>query len=113
MEYLAPEAAAGRPLATAADIYAFGVTLLQLLTGSQAGGLVSHVASVKISGEHSAIMDPCAGSWPSEDATQLINLALRSVQQAYSLQSEPHHVCIAQRHLVVYLPMQKSRIHVE
>ncbi len=82
--YAAPEAEAGAPASQAADVYAFGLTLLQLLAASEAGGLAAHAAAVLRAGGGGAqrLADPCAGAWPAAQAADLARLALRCALHA-------------------------------
>lgn len=82
--YAAPEALAGAPVSQAADVYAFGLTLLQLLAASEAGGLAAHAAAVLRAGGGGAerLADPCAGAWPAAQAADLARLALRCALHA-------------------------------
>lgn len=83
--YLAPEVAAGCAPTPASDVYSLGVALLQLLTGSEPSGLVSHVEEAARSASIECITDPCAGGWPLEDSTALCQLALRWGTKFYFL----------------------------
>lgn len=74
---MAPEVVEGCAPTPASDVYSLGVVLMQLLTGSEPNGLVQHLADAARSGAIERITDPCAGGWPSEDAAELCQLALR------------------------------------
>ncbi|GLJ10675.1 hypothetical protein SUGI_0132800 [Cryptomeria japonica] len=58
------------------DVYSLGITILQLLTGQHALGLVSKVAQSLESGQFHDLLDPSAGEWPFDQAIQLAYLAL-------------------------------------
>ena len=61
----------------AADVYALGVVMLQLLTGSQPQGLLQHAGKLLQSGAADRLADPCAGDWPLQSAVDFCKLALR------------------------------------
>ena len=80
--YEAPEKAtpaayaAHAAIAYTADVFSFGVILLQLLSGSAPEGLVRNAQSVLASGSIARFIDPCASGWLEEDAAELCQLAL-------------------------------------
>ncbi|KAL9334187.1 hypothetical protein Peur_074326 [Populus x canadensis] len=59
------------------DIYAFGVIILQLLTGKPPVGLVGKVRRTLSCGKLASILDPSAGEWPMFVARQLVDLSLQ------------------------------------
>ncbi|KAF8017100.1 hypothetical protein BT93_H2347 [Corymbia citriodora subsp. variegata] len=63
-------------LSFASDVYAFGNVLLRLLTGRSALNLDEMVQSTLDVGNLRAVLDPTAGDWPLEQATELARLAL-------------------------------------
>lgn len=84
--YVAPELAAGAALGPAADVFALGLTLLQLLAASEAAGLAAHAAAtlglglgLGTAGASGVerLVDPCAGAWPPAQAADFARLALR------------------------------------
>ncbi|XP_010053715.2 U-box domain-containing protein 33-like [Eucalyptus grandis] len=63
-------------LSFASDVYSFGYVLLRLLTGRSALNL-DEVMQNALDGENlSGLLDPTAGHWPFEQATELAHLAL-------------------------------------
>lgn len=61
----------------AADVFALGVVMLQLLTGSEAHGLAQHAAEVSRAEGAARLVDPCAGDWPLQAASEFCSLAVR------------------------------------
>ena len=60
------------------DIYSFGVVLLRLLVGYTCPAFSAERLAEQVhSGNLARLLDPCAGAWPLEDATELCQLALR------------------------------------
>ncbi|GLU02360.1 hypothetical protein SLE2022_196140 [Rubroshorea leprosula] len=59
------------------DIYAFGLIILQLLTGKPPVGLASEVRKAVSSGKLTSILDKSAGEWPSFVARRLADLGLQ------------------------------------
>ncbi|XP_061959476.1 U-box domain-containing protein 33-like [Populus nigra] len=59
------------------DIYAFGVIILQLLTGKPPVGLVGKVRRTLSCGKLASILDPSAGEWPMFVARQMVDLSLQ------------------------------------
>ncbi|KAK9810266.1 hypothetical protein WJX72_007655 [[Myrmecia] bisecta] len=78
--FLDPECSNGRAYTPASDVYALGITLLQLLTGREPEGIVGFVAAAAQRKMLQDVVDPCAGGWPLEDATAVAQLALRCTQ---------------------------------
>ena len=61
----------------AADVFALGVVMLQLLTGSEAHGLAQHAAEVARTEGVARLVDPCVGDWPLQAAAEFCSLAVR------------------------------------
>ena len=83
--YVAPELAAGAAPGPRADVFALGLTLLQLLAASEAAGLAAHAAATLGAAGAAGVerlVDPCAGAWPPAQAADFARLALR---RAYAL----------------------------
>ncbi|CAK7331562.1 unnamed protein product [Dovyalis caffra] len=59
------------------DIYAFGVIILQLLTGKPPVGLIGEVRRTISYGKLASILDPSAGEWPMFVARRLVDLSLQ------------------------------------
>ena len=66
----------------AADVFALGVIMLQLLTGSEAHGLAQHAAEVLPTGGVARLVDPCVSDWPLQAASEFCSLAVRWVSVA-------------------------------
>ena len=78
--YVAPELAAGAAPGPRADVFALGLTLLQLLAASEAAGLAAHAAATLGAAGPAGVerlVDPCAGAWPPAQAADFARLALR------------------------------------
>ncbi|KAI6702502.1 hypothetical protein NL676_011638 [Syzygium grande] len=63
-------------LSFASDVYSFGNVLLRLLTGRSALDLDEVMQNELDAGNLGALLDPTAGHWPLEQATELAHLAL-------------------------------------
>ena len=61
----------------AADVFALGLIMLQLLTGSQPNGLAQHAVEVMRADGVARLIDPCAGEWPLTAASEFCSLAIR------------------------------------
>lgn len=59
------------------DIYAFGLIILQLLTGKHPVGLASEVRKAISCGKLSSVLDTSAGEWPMFVARRLADLGLQ------------------------------------
>lgn len=77
MGYIDPVFLMTGKLTTASDVYAFGVVILQLLTGLDDLNIVEQVrVAVKMHAVNT-VLDPSAGTWPKKPTGQLLKLALR------------------------------------
>ncbi|XP_042508956.1 putative U-box domain-containing protein 50 isoform X2 [Macadamia integrifolia] len=61
------------------DIYAFGVLMLQLLTGREGDGLVEEVRRAMEGGTLNGILDAMAGEWPLDLTMEYARIAMRCV----------------------------------
>ncbi|KAF9687830.1 hypothetical protein SADUNF_Sadunf02G0133900 [Salix dunnii] len=75
--YLDPHFLATGELTPQSDTYAFGIILLQLLTGKPAFGLVKEIRNAIDKANLITLIDPLAGDWPFVQAKQLARLALK------------------------------------
>lgn len=75
--YMDPEFCATGELTPAADIYSFGIIVLQLLTGRPALCIAREVQDALDRGTLHMILDKSAGDWPFVQAKQLAHLGLR------------------------------------
>ncbi|PIA39101.1 hypothetical protein AQUCO_02700347v1 [Aquilegia coerulea] len=75
--YIDPELQTFQDLTPKSDIYAFGVIMLQLLTGRSPMGLASKVRRAVLCGNLTSILDSSAGEWPTFVARRLVELGLQ------------------------------------
>lgn len=61
----------------ASGVYSLGMLILQLLTGSEATGLLDYVQAAFDRGKIAEILDPCAEEISMLQAVSLAKLALR------------------------------------
>lgn len=78
--YLDPLFLATGELSPKSDTYAFGIILLQLLTGRPAFGLAKEIRDAIDEANLISFIDPLAGDWPFVQAKQLARLALKCCQ---------------------------------
>ncbi|XP_075667945.1 U-box domain-containing protein 33-like isoform X2 [Castanea sativa] len=74
--HLDPQYHSTGELTLESDVYSFGITLLQLLTGRPPWGITNYVKHALDAGKLEDLLDPLAGDWPFEKAKQLAHLAL-------------------------------------
>lgn len=65
----------------AADVYSFGVIVLELLTGKPAGETADELEEALDEYILDSFLDPSAGEWPYVQAEQLAQLALRCCEE--------------------------------
>ena len=69
----------GVPPSVGSDVYSLGMLILQLLTGSEAMGLLDYAQKAVDRGRLEDILDPCAEGISVTQADELAHLALRFV----------------------------------
>jgi serine/threonine protein kinase len=81
--YIDPEYQHTGTVTVKSDVYALGVVILQLLTGKSPVGLTSLVEGAIQGGYLNDLLDPKAGNWPIEEATEmaLIGLSCAELRQ--------------------------------
>lgn len=82
--YVDPEYITVGELTAKSDVYAFGIVVLQLLTGSLTSGVVRDVCCALKSEKITEVLDFSAGDWPIEEAKQLAFLGMRCCQTVSS-----------------------------
>ena len=75
----APEVRLGGSPSQSSDIYSLGMLILQLLTGSEATGLLEYTQRAMERGRLEDILDPCAEGISVSEASELASIALRYV----------------------------------
>lgn len=75
----APEVRLGGSPSQSSDIYSLGMLILQLLTGSEATGLLDYTQRAMERGCLEDILDPCAEGISVSEASELAKIALRYV----------------------------------
>lgn len=80
--YIAPEVREGGAQSVQSDVFSLGLFLLQLITGSEASGLVQYTESALRQGKLASLLDPCAEGITSSSALPLAQLALRYLDKA-------------------------------
>ena len=76
LDYMDPEYLATGRFHPSCDIYALGVTMMQLITALPAEGLPAVVEAAVSTGKSSDLCDPRAGRWPPLAADALFQLSL-------------------------------------
>lgn len=78
--YIDPEYQQTGMLGTKSDIYSFGITLLQILTGKPPMSLTHKVQKSIEQGTFAEILDPDVPDWPLEEALVLAKIGLRCAE---------------------------------
>ncbi|KAL5723951.1 non-specific serine/threonine protein kinase [Ranunculus cassubicifolius] len=78
--YIDPEYQRTGLVSPKSDVYAFGMIVLQLLTGRHALALAHRVENALEKGKLMDILDSKAGSWPNKESQELAVLALQCVE---------------------------------
>ncbi|KAI8564516.1 hypothetical protein RHMOL_Rhmol03G0187700 [Rhododendron molle] len=78
--YIDPEYQRTGLISTKSDIYAFGMVILQLVTGKSARALTHVVETAVDEGDLADVLDTEAGNWPYEETKELALLGLRCAE---------------------------------
>lgn len=78
--YADPECQKTGDLTPKSDAYAFGIIVLQLLTGKPPLGLASEVRRAISTGKLPSLLDQTAGEWPISTATKLAEIGLQCAE---------------------------------
>ncbi|KAL0885152.1 hypothetical protein Bca101_009134 [Brassica carinata] len=78
--YIDPEYQQTGMLGTKSDIYSFGITLLQILTGKPAMSLTHKVQKAIEQGTFGEMLDPDVHDWPLEEALVLAKIGLQCAE---------------------------------
>ena len=74
--YIDPEYQRTGVFTPKSDVYAFGLVMLQLLTGKSPTGLIKCIENAVEQNKLSEVLDPTAGNWPINEATEMALLAI-------------------------------------
>jgi nucleoredoxin len=75
--YIDPEYQRTGVFTPKSDVYAFGIVILQLLTGKGPIGLTACIENAIEKNILGEMLDPMAGNWPIDVATEMARLALK------------------------------------
>lgn len=78
--YIDPEYQRTGLISTKADVYAFGMVILQLVTGKSAVALTRLVETAVEEGNLAGLFDCEAGNWPVEETKELVALGMRCAE---------------------------------
>lgn len=78
--YIDPEYQRTGLISTKSDVYAFGMVILQLVTGKSARALTHVVETAVDEGDLADVLDTEAGNWPYEETKELALLGLRCAE---------------------------------
>ncbi|KAE9465062.1 hypothetical protein C3L33_03059, partial [Rhododendron williamsianum] len=78
--YIDPEYQRTGLISAKSDVYAFGMVILQLVTGKSARALTHVVETAVDEGDLADVLDPEAGNWPYEETKELALLGLQCAE---------------------------------